>query len=89
MYRITEEKYDKNNNLIYFKDSTGYEYWGEFNENNEQVYFKNNIGFERWFKYDEQHRATEITKQEYKEIELKKEQKKKRNYFTRFEIMDI
>ena len=28
------EKYDKNNNIIYYKESDGYEYWYKYNENN-------------------------------------------------------
>ena len=89
MYKIIEEKSDKNNNLIYFKDNTGYEYWGEFDENNNQIHFKNNIGFEKWYKNDKYNRAIEITEQEYKEIKLEKEKIKRKNCFTRFEIMDI
>ena len=89
MNEIIEQIKDKNNNLIYFKDNTGYEYWGEFDENNNQIYFKNNLGFEYWLKYNKNNEKIEITEKEYKEIKLEKEEKKKRNCFTRFEIMDI
>ena len=85
--RIKEIK-DKNGNCIYWKDDTGYETWAEYDENNNQIYWKNNTGFKNWYKW-ENNRAITITKQEYKEIKLEKEEKKKRNCFTRFEIMEI
>ncbi len=86
-----EEKYDKNNNLVYFKDNTGYEYWGEFDENNNQIHFKNNIGFENWYKFDKNNNFIEIIEKEFKEIEFRKKEKEylSRTKCSRFEIMDI
>ncbi len=72
-------KYDKNNNLIYRKFSDNSECWYE---NNKCVHYKNSTVNEIWYKYDKYNRSIEITEQEYKKI-------KKRNCFTRFEIMDI
>ena len=46
------KKYDKNNNLIYIKDSDGYENWWKYDENNNIVHFKDSFGFESWKKYD-------------------------------------
>ncbi len=48
--RIRE--YDENNNLIYYKDSSGYEEWYKFDKNNNRIYYKNSSG-ELWWKYDE------------------------------------
>ncbi len=50
--RIPIKKYDKNNNLIYFKDSKGDELWQEYDENNNMIHHKDSNGFEKWCKYD-------------------------------------
>ena len=42
------EKYDENNNLIYFKDSGSYESWAEYDKNNKKIHCKNNSGYECW-----------------------------------------
>ena len=47
------EEYDKNNNLIHWKDSNGYESWNEYDENNNLIYYKGSDGFESWREYDE------------------------------------
>lgn len=45
-------EYDKNNNLIHYKDSDGYEYWKEYDKNNNLIHYKDSNGFERWKEYD-------------------------------------
>ncbi len=47
------KKYDKNNNLIYFKNSKGSEYWMGYDKNNNKIHNKTSYGFEEWAKYDE------------------------------------
>ena len=49
---IEIKKYDENNNLIYFKLSNNYEYWGEYDENNNYIYSRNSWGYEFWREYD-------------------------------------
>ena len=46
------EKYDKNNNLIYLKLSSGPEIWREYDENNRQIHDKDSRGYESWWEYD-------------------------------------
>ena len=46
------DKYDKNNNLIYYKDSNGYECWKEFDKNNNLIYSKSSSGYEFWKEFD-------------------------------------
>jgi len=86
------KKFDKNKNLIYHKYSNGYEYWRKYDENNKVIHAKNSIGYENWYKYDENNEQIEITQQEFKQIERRKE--KQELYLNiknsnRFEIMDI
>jgi len=51
------KKYDnnKNNNknLIYYKDSSGYESWKEYDKNNNCIHYKDSFGYEQWCRYDE------------------------------------
>ena len=47
------KEYDKNNNLIYHKYSSGYEYWYKYDDNNNKIHYKNNDGSEYWMEYDE------------------------------------
>jgi len=47
------KEYDKNNNLIYFKDSKGYESWKKYDKNNNEIYYKSSYGFECWQEFDE------------------------------------
>ena len=47
------EKFDKNDNLIYWKTSYGDEYWQEFDKNGNRTYMKNTDGWEYWQEYDE------------------------------------
>ncbi len=85
------EKYDDNGNLIYFKCPDGYELWEEYDKNNKLIHYKNTSGLEWWAKYDELKNKIEITEQEYKEIEFRKNGKKynSRTKCSRFELMDI
>ncbi len=50
---MSDEKYDKNNNLIYYKTSKGYEYWMEYDKNNNEIHFRSSCGYESWQEYDE------------------------------------
>ncbi len=68
------KKYDKNNNLIHYKDFNGSE-------------FPN--GSEFWYKYNENNIRTLITEQEYKEIEFQEKEYMNRERVSRFELMDI
>ena len=61
----------------------------EYDEIGNLIYWKDSIGKEGCYKYDKYNNRIIITKKEFEEIELEKEQKKKRNCFTRFEIMEI
>ena len=46
-------EYDKNNNLIHFKNSNGIEYWKEYDKNNNLIHSKYSYGYENWNEYDE------------------------------------
>lgn len=43
------EKHDKRGNLIYYKTSSGCEYWYEWDKNGDIIYYKNPDGYEYWF----------------------------------------
>jgi len=45
-------KKDKNGNIIYHKNSDGFEYWYEFDSNNNLIHSKNSDGFEYWYEFD-------------------------------------
>ncbi len=47
------EKYDENNNLIYYKNSLGDEFWREYDKNNNIIYYKDSNDMEYFKKYDE------------------------------------
>jgi len=47
------KEYDERGNLIYSKNSYGYEEWQEFDENNNEIYYKDSFGYEYWTEYDE------------------------------------
>jgi len=67
-------KYDKNNNLIYYKDSNGFEVWREYNEENNCIHYKDSNGIENYYKYDKNNNnLTVITKQEFEEQKNKEE----------------
>jgi len=46
------ELFDKNNNLIYYKDTKNYYYMREYDENNNLVYYRNSDGFSFIAKFD-------------------------------------
>jgi len=48
------KEYDKNNNLIHYKNSNGLEFWQEYDENNNLIHSKNTYGSdsESWWEYD-------------------------------------
>jgi len=52
------EKYDERGNLIYAKNSLGYECWKEYDKKNNCIYYKNNHGCESWQEYDERGNCT-------------------------------
>ncbi len=84
------KKYDKNDNLVYHKDSSGDEYYREYDENNSLIHHKSSE-WEYWYKYDENNKRIIITEKEYKEIEFRKKEKEynSRTKCSRFEIMEI
>jgi len=48
-YPITE--YDKDGNIIHYKDSDGFEYWNKYDKNNNLIYHKDSDGDEYWNEY--------------------------------------
>lgn len=44
---------DSKGNVVYRKDSDGYESWCEYDENNNEIHYKNSNGTEYWREYDE------------------------------------
>ena len=48
----TDWKFDKNNNVIHYKSSSGIEYWNEYDSNHNMIHVKNSSGFESWYEYD-------------------------------------
>lgn len=55
------KKYDKNDNLVYCKDTNGTEHWYEYNNRGYRTYHKISGGFEEWFEYDECDREIHYT----------------------------
>ena len=47
-----EPKYDKNNKLIYRKDSKGTEEWFEYDKNGNVIHYKKSDSSEEWYEYD-------------------------------------
>lgn len=45
------KEYDKDNNLIHYKDSDK-EYWNEYDKNNNIIHHKEANGYEYWQKFD-------------------------------------
>ena len=43
---------DNNGNIIYRKDSYGYEYWKEYDSNNNIIHYKDSYGYEYWKEYN-------------------------------------
>jgi len=81
------KEYDKNNNLIHYKNSNGLEFWQEFDEKNNCIYYKDSNGYEDWYKW-ENNKRVQITQQEFKQIERAKLYLNNKKC-SRFEIMDI
>ena len=90
-------KYDKNNNLIYYKHNDGLkeeERWSEYDENNNLVYYKDKFSTdykieyrEFWYRYSKSGKQIEITEQEFENIKIR--EYINRTKCSRFEIMDI
>ena len=49
----SKTEYDKNGNLIHWKDSDGDEEWHEYDKNGNEIYSKNSDGDEEWYEYNE------------------------------------
>ncbi len=81
------ERYDENNNCIYYKSSNGFEYWWKYYEDNNWVYFKTSFGYEMWYNYNEFGNRIEITKREFENIKIK--EYNSRTKCSRFELMEI
>ena len=45
-------KYDEKRNLIYYKDSDGFEECREYSSDGKETYYKGFYGFERWHEYN-------------------------------------
>ena len=43
---------DKRGNIIYHRDSDGYEYWKEYDSNNNVIHYRDSDGDEFWQEYD-------------------------------------
>ena len=51
---MNNEKYDDRGNLIYSKNSKGFEMWAEYDKNDNIIYYKNSeYGDRYWSKYDD------------------------------------
>ena len=48
----TDWKFDSNNNVTYYKDSRGIEYWYEYDSNNNLIHYKDSTGYEYWKEFD-------------------------------------
>ena len=51
------KEYDERGNLIYSKNSYGYEEWQEYDKNNNEIHYKDSEGFECWEEYDENNKT--------------------------------
>ncbi len=54
---MIEQKYDKNNNLIYCRYSTGIEYWSKYDKNNNEIYCRCPNGEEYWIEYNKNNKG--------------------------------
>ena len=43
--------YDGVKKYAHYKDSTGFEYWSEYDKNGNEIHFKTSEGFESWSEY--------------------------------------
>jgi len=62
--KLPIKKYDDNSNLIYYKDSNGFEYWKEYDDNDNLIHSKNSNGDEVW----KDDKGNRITKEEFNKI---------------------
>jgi len=46
------KEYDKNGNLIHYKDSDGYEGWAKYDKNGNLIHCKDSDGYSSWREYD-------------------------------------
>jgi YD repeat-containing protein len=46
-------EFDPNGNLIYFRNSNGYEIWYEYDTDGRCIYARYSNEFKTWYKYDE------------------------------------
>ena len=49
---LKNKEFDKNGNLIHFKDSNGVEEWKKYDKKNNLIHSKDSNGFECWREYD-------------------------------------
>ena len=84
------KEFDENGNIVYYKNSNGYEYWKEYDKNNNVIHFKDFLGIEYWYKYTD-NKTIKITKQEFEQIKRNKEYKEfiSRKQINPFELLDI
>jgi YD repeat-containing protein len=84
------KKYDENNNLVYYRDSDGFEFWREYDENNNLIYGRETLGFEFWYKWENSEQI-DITEQKLYQIKKLKEQKEflSRKEILRFELKEL
>ena len=47
------KEYDKNNNEIHYRDTSGYEWWSEYDENGNEIHTRDSTGYEAKITYDE------------------------------------
>ena len=83
------KEYDKNNNLIYFKNQNGSEFWQEYDEKGNLIYFKSSTGFEQWYKYDENNNKIYSKNSNNEEYWYKYDEDNKRVRITHQEFKQI
>ena len=44
-------KFNKQGNMIHYKNSDGYERWWEYDDNGKLIHYKNSNGYEEWWGY--------------------------------------
>ena len=50
--QLKNYKFDKKNNLVHCKHSSGVEYWNDYDKKNNLVHYKNSSGTEEWNDFD-------------------------------------
>ena len=48
----TDWEFDSNNNVTYYKNSRGYEFWHEYDSNHNMIHYKDSTGYESWKEFD-------------------------------------